>query len=245
MKICGRIAAVGATTTLRRYFEAVHRWRIASHTSAAPGPVGPGNAERAFNARDVATRARILAKADELIARLGVEGTTVDGICRASATGKSQFYQHFSDKEDLVRSVLDVRVQALLSDQRRQLAEVTNMAGLDKWRDNLVAANRQRGGAFGCVLGTMVSELADRDETSRIQLAGYFAEWRGLAATALRRMQCRGELRGDADPDELATGLIAALQGGYLLAQASRNVNQMASAIEMALARVRFFTDHD
>ena len=54
------------------------------------------------------------------------------------------FYQHFSDKEDLVRSSLDVRAQALLSDQRQQLAEVTNMAGLDTWRDNLVAANRQR-----------------------------------------------------------------------------------------------------
>ncbi|WP_457144906.1 TetR/AcrR family transcriptional regulator [Mycobacterium sp. URHB0021] len=213
--------------------------------SATPGPVGPGNAESAFTARGVATRARILAKADELIARFGVEGTTLHGICRASAISKWQFYEHFSDKEDLVRSVLDVRVQALLSDQRRQLAEVTNMAGLDKWRDNLVAANRQRGGAFGCALGTMVSELADRDETCRIQLAGYFAEWRGLAAAALRRMQCGGELRGDADPDELATGLIAALQGGYLLAQASRNVNQMASAIEMALARVRFFADQN
>jgi TetR/AcrR family transcriptional regulator, transcriptional repressor for nem operon len=119
------------------------------------------------------------------------------------------------------------------------------MAGLDTWRDSLVAANRQRGGAFGCVLGTMVAQLTDRDEHTRIQVAGYFAEWRGLVATTLRRMQCRGELRGDADPDELAAGLIAAQQGGYLLAQASRNVNQMASAIDMALARIRFFADHD
>jgi len=143
-----------------------------------------------------------------------------------------------------VRSVLDERAQALLAEQRRELAAVTTVAGLDKWRDNLVAANRQRGGAFGCELGTMVSQLADCDEHARIQLAGYFTEWRNLAAATLRRLQTGGQLRRDADPDELATGLIAALQGGYVLAQASRNVDHMASAIEMALARIRFFADH-
>lgn len=140
-------------------------------------------------------------------------------------------------------SVLDDRAQALLADQRQQLAEVTTMADLDTWRDNLVAANLQRGGALGCVLGAMVSQLADRDEQVRIQLAGYFAEWRRLAAAMLRRIQTGGQLRRDADPDELATGLIAALQGGYVLAQASRNVDHLATAIEMALAQVRFFAD--
>ena len=57
-------------------------------------------------------------------------------------------------------------------------------------------------------------------------------------------MQTDGQIRSDAAPDELATGLIAALQGGYILAQASRNVDHMATAVEMALARIRFFADH-
>jgi TetR/AcrR family transcriptional repressor of nem operon len=165
-------------------------------------------------------------------------------MCHASQTRKSLFYQHVSDKEDLVRSSLDDQAQALLSDQRQQLAAVTSIAGLDTWRDNLVAANRKRGGAFDCVLATMVSQLADRDEHNRVQVAGYFAEWRRLVAATLRRMQTGGQLRRDAAPDELATGLIAALQGGYVLAQASRNVDHMATAIEMALARIRFFADH-
>jgi hypothetical protein len=142
-----------------------------------------------------------------------------------------------------VRSSLDDQAQALLSDQRQQLADVTTIAGLDTWRDNLVAANRQPGGAFGCVLATMVSQLADRDEHTRIQVASYFAEWCRLVATTLRRMQTGGQLRRNADADELATGLIAALQGGYVLAQASRNVNHIAVATEMALARIRFFAD--
>ena len=90
----------------------------------------------------------------------------------------------------------------------------------------------------------MVSQLADRDEHARIQVAGYFAEWRRRVATTLRRMQTGGQLRRDADPEELATGLIAAVQGGCVLAQASRNVDHMATSIDMALAHIRFFADH-
>jgi TetR/AcrR family transcriptional repressor of nem operon len=140
-----------------------------------------------------------------------------------------------------VRSNLDDQARALLSDQRKQLAAVTTIAGLDTWRDNLVAAYRHRGGAVDCVLAIMVSRLADRDDDNRVPVAGYFAEWHRLIATTLRRMQIGGQIRCDAAPDDLATGLLAALQGGCVLAQASRNVEHMAIAIEMGLARIRFF----
>jgi TetR/AcrR family transcriptional repressor of nem operon len=238
MKIRGRIAGVGVSTPITHYVLATHRRRaIASWTSAA---VRSGGADSAVTVRlqlrEPASWPRTASSSCAAIA--------VDGMCHASQTRKSPFYQHVSDKEDLVRSNLDDQAQAFLSDQRQQLAVVTTIAGLDTWRDNLVAANRQRGGAFDCVLATMVSQLADRDEHNRVQVAGYFAEWRRLVATTLRRMQTGGQLRRDAAPDELATGLIAALQGGYVLAQASRNVDHMATAIEMALARIRFFAAH-
>jgi TetR/AcrR family transcriptional regulator, transcriptional repressor for nem operon len=52
-------------------------------------------------------------------------------------------------------------------------------------------------------------------------------------------MQDSGKLRPDADADTLATGLIAALQGGYLLAQTARHVRPMEIALDMALDHVR------
>jgi TetR/AcrR family transcriptional repressor of nem operon len=42
--------------------------------------------------------------------------------------------------------------------------------------------------------------------------------------------------------DELATGLLAALQGGYLLAQAARDVTPMATSIDMALTHIESLT---
>lgn|ERR1700744_2136164 len=184
----------------------------------------------------------MLAKAGDLILRRAVDLTAVDGVCKASSSDKSLLWQYFCGKEDLVRSVINEQAQTLLNQQRRELQAVTSVTDLDRWRDRLVAGNEPRNGAFGCVLGTLVSQLADRDEPYRLLLAGYFAEWQRLAAAALRRLQTRGELTHDANPEELATGLIAALQGGYVLARVSRDVDDMAAAIDMALSRIRSYT---
>ena len=55
-------------------------------------------------------------------------------------------------------------------------------------------------------------------------------------------MQDDGILPVKADPDALATGLMAALQGGYLLAQADHDVAPMATALDMALAHIESLT---
>lgn len=40
----------------------------------------------------------------------------------------------------------------------------------------------------------------------------------------------------------MASGLLAAVQGGYLLAKTARNVRPMQAALEMAIALVRAHT---
>ena len=52
-------------------------------------------------------------------------------------------------------------------------------------------------------------------------------------------MQDSGELRPDADAEELAVGLMAAVQGGYLLVKTTRDERSMAIALDMALDSIR------
>jgi len=85
-------------------------------------------------------------------------------------------------------------------------------------------------------------ELSDQDEQARTSLSAHFATWEGLLAAGFRRMQDNGILRATADPDALATGLMASLQGGYLLAQANHDVAPMATALDMALAHIESLT---
>jgi TetR/AcrR family transcriptional repressor of nem operon len=171
----------------------------------------------------------------------GVGSTTLDDVRAASGTSKSQFYQHFADKDALVHAVVAQQGRVVLDRNHQLLDRFNSLRGLELWRDAALQKVGLHNGAYGCELGALGNELADTDEGSRVLLAGDFAEWESLLAAGLQRMKDRGVLRDDADPRALAIGILAALQGGYLLAQVARDSEPMAVALDMALDRVRSF----
>lgn len=202
---------------------------------------GTGTQPARLTARGEATRARILQAAADLMYVKGVSATTLDDVRAASNTSKSQLYHHFTDKDALVHEVIALQASDVLDRQRQQLQRLNSLRGLERWRDAIVQRNALRNGAHGCPLGSMASELADQDETARIALAAHFASWQDLLATGFHRMRDNGTLRADADPETLATGVMAALQGGYLLAQTTRDTTPMKIALDMALAHVKSY----
>ncbi len=196
---------------------------------------------RQLTARGQATRARIVDAAADLMYVKGVNATTLDDVRAASSTSKSQLYQHFADKDELVRAVVSRRAGQILEREQGYLERLRSFRGLQRWRDALVQRNALQNGAYGCALGSMASELSDQDDEARRTLAEAFVEWTGLIATGLRRMQDAGSLSNAADPDKLAVGLMAALQGGYLLAETQHDITPMETALDMALDHVRSF----
>ena len=168
----------------------------------------------------------------------GVNATTLDDVIAASGTSKSQLYHHFPDKDALVHAVIALRGAQVLERERQRLERLRSFNGLVRWRNALVEVNSLQNGAYGCALGSMASELADQDEQARASLAGAFASWEELLAAGLRRMQAKGTLSPDADPGKLAVGLMAALQGGYLLASTAHDVRPMEIALDLALDQV-------
>jgi TetR/AcrR family transcriptional repressor of nem operon len=192
-----------------------------------------------LTARGAATRARIVEAAAELMYIRGVNATTLDDVRAASGTSKSQLYNHFADKDALVRAVAELRAARVLAREEAQLSRLNSFNGLLRWRNALVQRNAAQNGAYGCALGSMAAEVSDDDDAARKTLSATFQRWEQLLADGLRRMQDGGKLDPDADADALATGLIAALQGGYLLAQTARDVRPMEVALDMALDHVR------
>jgi TetR/AcrR family transcriptional repressor of nem operon len=197
-----------------------------------------GPRARRLTSRGAATRDRILRAAADLMYVRGVNATTLDDVRAASGTSKSQLYQHFADKDVLVREVIAWRARQVLAREELRLRQLSSLRDLRLWRDALVGVNSLERGAYGCALGSLASELSAQDEQARSALAAAFAAWEDLIAAGLQRMRDGGSLRPDADPGELATGLMAALQGGYLLAQAARDVRPMEIALDMALDHI-------
>ncbi|MFI6361027.1 TetR/AcrR family transcriptional regulator [Streptomyces sp. NPDC050743] len=191
--------------------------------------------------RGRATRERILRAAADMMYVKGVSSTTLDEVRAASGTSKSQLYRHYPDKDALVRDVVALQAAELLKRQQQLLQRLNSLRGLERWRDALIEHNALRNGAYGCPLGSLASELADQDEEARKAIARHFDSWAGLLEAGLERMKDSRVLRADADAGELATGLMAALQGGYLLAQTAQDVKPMRIALDMAIGHVKAY----
>ena len=174
----------------------------------------------------------------------GVGGTTLDDVVVASNVSKSQLYQHFEDKQALVRAVIEFVGDRRIAEERERLSKVMTFAGLRRWRDALVENNALQEGRYGCMLGSLANEVADQDSIARKQLHDLFAAWQELFDDLLRRFQKAGRIPPETDVSQLATGLLAAVQGGYLLAQTARDVAPMASAIDMAVAHLHMLNSN-
>ena len=192
-----------------------------------------------LTARGAATRDRIVHAAADLMYIKGVHATTLDDVRAATGTSKSQLYRHFPDKDTLVHAVIALRGHQIMTRETQRLGRFNSFSGLVRWRNALIQANALHNGAYGCALGSMANELSDQDEQARTILADLFKSWEELIAAGLERMQAKGALKPDADPEQLAIGLMAAVQGGYLLANAAHDVRPMEIAIDQALERLK------
>src|ERR1700739_3999009 len=102
-----------------------------------------------------ATRDRIVAAAAELMSRHGVAGTSTPAVRDAAGVSSSQIYHYFADKDDLTRAVIAFQTEAVLASQPPTLARLDSFDALRAWRDFVVAAAQQGGGAGGCPLGSL------------------------------------------------------------------------------------------
>ncbi|WP_261556212.1 TetR/AcrR family transcriptional regulator [Frankia tisae] len=207
-------------------------------TSPVPDAAGAGGEDgRRLTRKGQASRARIVVAAAGLMYERGVAGTSTEDVRVAASVSSSQLYHYFADKNALVRAVVAYQTEAVLTFQQPQFSRLDSLAGLAAWADTLVDLHlRLRG---GCPLGSLASELAGADPVAREALVAAFARWEAAIRDGLAAMRARGELRGEADPDRLAVTLLAAVQGGLLLAQTRREVAPLRIALDTVLDHIR------
>jgi hypothetical protein len=134
------------------------------------------------------------------------------------------------------------RVSQLLERQRTCLEGLESLDDLERWRDAVVRDSCQGSDAGGPVPGRRAHQPGSAPADAQPASAGSPEQWESLLAAGMERMRAAGVLRGDTDPAALATGIVAALQGGYLLAQTARDITPMKIALDMAIERVKTCT---
>ncbi|WP_410630997.1 TetR family transcriptional regulator C-terminal domain-containing protein [Amycolatopsis sp. cmx-4-83] len=119
------------------------------------------------------------------------------------------------------------------------LAKLDSIEALRSWRDVVVDAARLQNGAGGCPLGSLSSELSDDHPWARDALAAGFTAWSDAIRAGLADMVDSGALRPETDATTLSLALLAALQGGLVLAQVQHTTDALEAALDAVIAHVR------
>lgn len=174
---------------------------------------------------------RVLDAACVLFARQGIRATTLDQVGALSGAGRGQLYHFFRGKADLVAEVVALQVERVLGAQQPLLGTFSTAAEVRAWC--ALAAEQYAVGddPVRCPIGALVHELGEGDAAARAALAAGFARWRAALADGLRRVGARGELAPGTDPEAVAAGLLAAYEGGVLLASAEGDLEVMRLAL--------------
>lgn len=195
-------------------------------------PVSPAS----LTAKGARTRQRIVAAAADLMFAQGIGGTTLEDVRTAATVSSSQLYHYFNDKQDLVRAVVAYRTDGIAGHQEQTRLE--SLEDFRAWRDEVVAYKRQLISRGGCPLGSLGSELARTDPAMRLDVAAGFDRWEGAIREGLREMHARGRLTPETNPDDLALAVLAALQGGLLLAQIQRDTRPLEVAFDAMITLI-------
>lgn len=197
--------------------------------------------ERPLTRKGQATRARILEHAAALIYANGVHATNNDQLRRAAGVSGSQLNHYFPTKESLVLAVIRWQADRVLGLLRgEQFDSFGSVAGFRRWADFYVGYERSY--REGCSLGSLASEIIKTDLDVHDELGNAFEQWRGIFRDGIQQMQRSGRMSSEVDAGELATLVLAAFQGGMLLAQVSRDLSPLRDALQVAIDYLETFT---
>ncbi|WP_099038733.1 TetR/AcrR family transcriptional regulator [Mycobacterium neglectum] len=196
-----------------------------------------------FTPKGMATRARIVDGAAELIFERGINGTSLDDVRRAVGVSGSQLSHYFANKRDLTRHVISARTDFVIAFHLQPaLGQLDSLRSLRAWADLNWTQAGENYLRSGCVYGSLTGELLEADDVVLDDLAAGYDRWLALFQDGLSAMRQRGELARDADPRHLATALVAAHQGGTLLTHITGGADPFRAAVDAAVEYVGYFT---
>ncbi|MEU3573633.1 TetR/AcrR family transcriptional regulator [Kitasatospora sp. NPDC036755] len=166
--------------------------------------------------------------AAELLWERGYTGTSPAKVLERAHAGQGSMYHHFSGKADLALEAmawmseeLRARAEGALGGEGGAVARVN--AFLDLERDPLA----------GCRMGRLTQDYdVVTDDRLRAPLAEFFDWLDGRLTEVLAEGVRSGELRPGTDPAATASLVMAAVQGGYVLARAGQRPEAFQRAVK-------------
>ena len=188
------------------------------------------------------TRDRLLTATNESFRRRGYHGTSLKHVTAAAPAPTGSLYHFFpGGKDELAAEVVTVS-GAAYRELFETIADAAASPGdaVTDFFEGAATVLEETDFIDPCPIGTVAREVASTNEPLRQATARVFASWIDAATTRLHAAGVDNQ-----EAERLATAIVAALEGAFVLARAQRDVNVlraigtvMRRAVDDALAAV-------
>lgn len=170
------------------------------------------------------TRERLLEAGYEEIHLSGFRSASLDAILSRAGVTKGALYHHFPNKKALGCAIVD---EILVRGVRERFIEPLKsnenpIAGLFALCNTFDEASTIELLEQGCPLNNLAQEMSAIDETFRKRIERVFEDWRDSLEQILRDGQSKGYVRRDRDAAQVATFMVATVEGAIGLAKCAR-----------------------
>ena len=198
------------------------------------------------------SKEKILRCAREMFYHLGYHGTSVDDIIDRTGVAKSNFYYHFKTKEQLALAVLETQIDEyelwIGQSLRNPMLRPTDR--LQSFFAQLCSAQQEMQKMAGCPFGNFVATLPGEDEFAvedkkqreryeqsemfRKHISRMFRHLELALHDCLAEGAACGEFRCDIAPEELASYLLATIEGLLILTKTHKDMAHMLGGFSVA-----------
>ncbi|MDD2852601.1 MAG: TetR/AcrR family transcriptional regulator [Desulfuromonadaceae bacterium] len=178
-----------------------------------------------------ATRDRILETAAEIFNRKGFGATSINDLLGATGLKKGSLYFHFSSKEALGFAILEKARVDFLAFIDAALTGATPEKQLDNFFSKVMKTHKRTGFVGGCIFGNTALEMGDKESSFAAVIEKVFEEWIERLRTVIAAAQNLGEVRSSLPADVLAGHVVAAIEGGIMMARLKKNEKPLSDAL--------------
>jgi TetR/AcrR family transcriptional repressor of nem operon len=178
------------------------------------------------------TRRMILHRASEVFNRKGYVGASMADIMQVTGLEKGGIYRHFPSKDDLAVEAFDYAVELVQQAFRDALKDKKD--AIDRLQAIVGVYRAMPGGmpiAGGCPVMNTAIEADDTHPILRDHARRAMDGWREYIVRTVNKGIERGQVRPEVNADELATFIIATLEGAIMLTKLYDDNTHMNRAV--------------
>jgi AcrR family transcriptional regulator len=191
-----------------------------------------------LTAKGRATRSRIIEGAAAVLREKGVSLATLDDVMARTQASKSQLFHYFpAGKDQLLLAVAQFEADQVLEDQEPYLGCLDSWEAWQEWRDVVVKRYEEQGDQ--CPLGSLFLHLGRVTPGARAVVLELMRQWQASLATGIRALQAAGHVPADLDVEQRAAALLAGIQGGVSILQATGQAAHLRAALDQGIGDLR------